>query len=65
MLSNQNPHQGPSVPCRIAQRIGDCARAALTIIAWAVVLAGALAAGYMVVRALLFLIELAHRALGL
>jgi len=45
--------------------IGDLVKSAIVILAWLLALSVALSAMYLAIRALLFLIQLAHEALGL
>ncbi|MBN2560190.1 MAG: hypothetical protein JXQ75_04605 [Phycisphaerae bacterium] len=65
MASSPNPHDHRSSSTRIAQAIGDWVRAMLIVVVWAVALAAALAAGYLALRALLYVVDLAHCALNL
>ena len=59
------PPQPTPLPQRLATLVGDWVRSLVTVVTWAVVAFTALAAGYLAVRAVLFVIELAHRALGI
>jgi hypothetical protein len=45
--------------------IADPVKSAIVILAWLLALSVALSAMYLAIRALLFLIQLAHEALGL
>ena len=57
--------QSPSPPRRIAAAVGDWVRSSIVMIIWVVALSAVVAAGYVVLRALLFLLALVQRSLNL
>lgn len=56
-------NQQRSAPRRIAFLIGEWARAAITITAWAIALAVAATVAFLVLKCLLFIIDLGQQAL--
>ena len=69
--ANHQPPPGNSrghisrYPGLIATRYGDWVRAILILLAWSILLITALGAAYLAIRGLLFVLDLAHRALGI